>query len=45
LLRELNGLFELQKILWANEMRQFIVGMSTHKNADLANGKTPCDSD
>ena len=45
LLRELKGLFELQKISWANHMRQFIAGMNTHKNADLETGKTECDKD
>ena len=45
LLRELKGLFELQKIPWANEMRQFVAGMNAHKNADLAAGKTECDAD
>jgi len=43
LLRELRGLFELQKIPWAEEMRRFMSGMSAHKNADIAAGKITCD--
>jgi len=35
----------LQKIPWANEMRQFVAGMNAHKNADLAAGKTEWDAD
>jgi hypothetical protein len=42
LLRELRGLFELQKIPWADEMRQFIANMNRHKNKDLAVGQTRC---
>jgi len=45
LLRELKGLFELQKISWANDMRQFIAEMNTHKNADIQAGKTECNKD
>jgi transposase len=43
LLRELKGLFELQKIPWAGEMRRFIAGINDHKNADLAAGVKSCD--
>ena len=43
--RELRGLFELQKVPWADEMRQFMANMNHHKNADLAAGKTRCDKD
>ena len=43
LLRELKGLFELQKISWARDMRTFIAEMNAQKNADIAEGKTECD--
>jgi cell division protein FtsB len=43
LLRELKGLFELQKIEWADDMRQFISIINDHKNTDLAAGRTECD--
>ena len=43
LLRELKGLFELQKILWADEMRQFISNINNRKNLDLSVGRTECD--
>ena len=43
LLRELKGLFELQKIPWADDMRQFISNMNKHKNSDLAAGRDKCD--
>ena len=42
LLRELRGLFELQKIPWADEMRRFMSGMNDHKNAGIARGETHC---
>jgi len=42
LLRELKGLFELQKIPWADEMRLLISNMNKHKNADLLAGRTGC---
>jgi hypothetical protein len=42
LLRELKGLFELQKISWADEMRQLISNINKHKNADLKSGLTQC---
>ena len=42
LLRELKGLFELQKIPWADEMRLFISNMNEHKNYDLAAGRSEC---
>jgi transposase len=45
LLRELKGLFELQKVPWADEMRQFIAGINAHKNAELAADETECDAD
>jgi len=45
LLRELRGLFELQKISWADEMRRFIAGINARKNADLVKNVTSCDSD
>ena len=45
LMRELKGLFELQKISWANDMRKFMAEMNTHKNADLEAGKTECNKD
>jgi uncharacterized small protein (DUF1192 family) len=44
LLRELRGLFELQKIPWAEEMRRFMSLMNDHKNADVALGKAHCDA-
>ena len=40
LLRELRGMFELQKITWANEMRQFIADINDYKNKDMALGST-----
>jgi len=45
LLRELRGLFELQKIPWADEMRRFMTGMNNYKNADIAIGKASCETD
>jgi len=42
LLRDLKGLFELQKIPWAEDMRLFISNINSHKNADLAAGRTEC---
>jgi transposase len=45
LLRELRGLFELQKIPWADEMRRFVAGINARKNADLAKNATSCDPD
>ena len=43
LLRELKGLFELQKIPWAEEMRLFMSSVNDYKNADIADGITFCD--
>jgi transposase len=43
LLRELKGLFELQKIPWTQDMRSFIASINDHKNADTAAGITSCD--
>jgi len=43
LLRELRGLFELQKIPWADDMRRFVSKMNDHKKTDLENGVTSCD--
>ena len=43
LLRELKGLFELQKIPWAEDMRLFMSAVNDHKNADIADGITSCD--
>jgi uncharacterized small protein (DUF1192 family) len=45
LLRELRGLFELQKIPWAEEMRKLMSRMNAHKNTDIAAGKTACHVD
>lgn len=45
LLRDLKGLFELQRILWANEMGKFISSINTYKNADLELGKTECNKE
>ena len=42
LLRELKGLFELQKISWADDMRQFITNINRHKNNDLEVGLAQC---
>ena len=42
LLRELKGLFELQKISWADEMRKFIANINNHKNNDLEKGLSQC---
>jgi transposase len=42
LLRELKGLFVLQKIPWADEMRQFISNINSYKNDDLAAGRSEC---
>jgi len=42
LLRDLKGLFELQKISWADDMRQFVSNINNHKNADLDAGRTAC---
>jgi transposase len=42
LLRDLKGLFELQKIPWADEMRLFISNINSHKNIDLAAGRNEC---
>jgi len=42
LLRELKGLYELQKIPWADDMRQFIANINRHKNNDLEVGRTQC---
>ena len=45
LLRDLKGLFELQKIPWANEMKKLIASMNEHKNNDLIVDKTQCDEE
>jgi len=42
LLRDLKGLFELQNIPWADDMRQFISNINKYKNADLEAGLTKC---
>ena len=39
MLRELRGLFELQKIPWADKMRRFIKDINDCKNDDIANGE------
>jgi hypothetical protein len=44
LARDLNGLRDLQKIPWANDMRQYVLGMNKHKNEDLAKNIAACDS-
>jgi hypothetical protein len=42
LLRDLKGSLELQKVSWADEMRLFISNINSHKNDDMATGRTAC---
>ena len=43
--RDLQGLYELEKCPWANQMRSFVLGMNDHKKTDLKNGITACNPD
>jgi len=43
LTRDLKGLQELQKIVWAGRMRAFMLEMNKHKNADLKKNRTACE--
>ena len=43
LLRDLKGLRDLSNCPWAEEMREFMRGMNTYKNNDLASGALFCD--
>jgi hypothetical protein len=45
LLRDLKGLRDLWKIPWAEDMRTYVAGMNNHKNRDLLNNITACDSE
>ena len=45
LLREPRGLFELQKIPWADDMRRLMAKMNEYKNAELSAGATSCGED
>ena len=44
LTRDLRGMYELEKCQWANRMRSFMFEMNDHKNSDLKNNKTACES-
>jgi transposase len=45
LLRELRGMFELQKIPWAEEMRQFMKSINDCKNDDINSGETSANAE
>ena len=44
LLRELSGLFELYKLKWADDVRQFFLAMHKQKETDMKLGCVCCDS-
>ncbi len=43
--RQLKGLAELEKIAWANDVRQFFQTLNEHKNADIQVGVSSCNPD